>query len=129
MKLNIHDKKEQKLLSRLEVKGRLEFDGSTTPSNDAVRESVAKNVGKDAKLVVIKSIYTDYGKASADVRAYVYDSEAKLKNVERVKEDSKKESAEKPKEEWVKKASESAAPSGEPKKEESGTEKAEEKKE
>ena len=58
MKLNILDKKEQKLLSRTEVKGKLEFDKEATPSNDAVKEEIAKGVGKDAKLVVVKSIYT-----------------------------------------------------------------------
>ena len=95
MQLEITDKKEQKLLSRVEVKGIVKFDGSATPSNDKVKEAIAKNVGKDMKLVVVKNIYTSYGASSADVTAYVYDDEKKLKELEekhkKVKKVEKKE--------------------------------------
>ncbi len=100
LELNITDKKEEKLLSRLKVEGRLKFEGSATPSNDQVRELIAKNLGKDSKLVVVKNIYTQYGDASADVLAYVYDNEQKLKDIEEVnkKVKEKKEGEAVPKE-------------------------------
>lgn len=94
LELNITDKKEEKLLSRLKVEGKLKFEGSSTPSNDQVRELIAKNLGKDAKLVVVKNIYTKYGAASADVLAYVYDNERKLKELEKVNKKSKEKKKE-----------------------------------
>ncbi len=90
MQLDITDKKEQKLLSRVEVKGIVRFDSGATPSNDNVKEAIAKSVGKDMKLVVVKNIYTHYGASSADVNAYVYDNEAKLKELEEKHKKAKK---------------------------------------
>lgn len=81
LELKINEKKEQKLLSRSEIKGSISFDG-TTPSNDAVKDALAKSIGKDAKLVVVKHVYTDFGKRSALVLAYAYDNEEKLKEIE-----------------------------------------------
>lgn len=98
LELNITDKKEEKLLSRLKVEGKLKFEGSSTPSNDQVRELIAKNLGKDDKLVVVKNIYTKYGAASADVLAYVYDNERKLKELEKVNKKSKEKKEAAPKE-------------------------------
>lgn len=98
LELNITDKKEEKLLSRLKVEGKLKFEGSSTPSNDQVRELIAKNLRKDAKLVVVKNIYTKYGSASADVLAYVYDNERKLKELEKVNKKSKEKKEAAPKE-------------------------------
>jgi ribosomal protein S24E len=125
MELNITDKKEQKLLSRLEVSATISFNGSVTPSNDAVKDAIAKKIGKDIKLVVVKGIYTKYGDSSADVNAYVYDNEKKLDEIEvthkKVKEE-KKEDEETPA---------AVAPKAEEKKEEAPKEepKAEEKSE
>ncbi|TKJ17651.1 hypothetical protein CEE44_03920 [Candidatus Woesearchaeota archaeon B3_Woes] len=111
LKLDITNKEEQKLLSRLKVEGKLKFEGSATPSGDSVKEAIAKNIGKDVKLVVVKNIYTKYGSSSADVLAYAYDDEKKLKELEEVnkkpkgkKEGAPKEGAkpEAPKEEAVK---------------------------
>ena len=91
LKLEIIEKNEQKLLSRSAVKGKLSFEGTATPSNDQVKEEIAKHIGKDAKLVVVKHIYTKYGNPSADVFAYVYDDEKKLKELEEKHKKEKKE--------------------------------------
>ena len=82
MQLKIIDKKEQKLLSRLEVKAQIGFSGEATPSGDKVKQEVAKAVGKDVKLVVLKNIYTNFGEACAEVFAYVYDDAKKLDELE-----------------------------------------------
>ncbi len=131
LELNITDKEEQKLLSRLNVKGRLKFEGSATPSNDQVRELIAKTVGKDAKLIVVKNIYTKYGDASADVVAYVYDNEKKLKELEKVNKKSKekKEAAPEAKPEAHKKEAKPEEKKEEPKEEKPAEEKKEEPKE
>jgi ribosomal protein S24E len=89
MELNIIDKKEHKLLSRLEVKATISFGSNPTPSNQSVKDALAKNLEKDIKLVVIKHIYTKYGDTSANVEAYVYDNEIKLKELEKKDKKSK----------------------------------------
>ncbi|HLC88899.1 MAG TPA: hypothetical protein VJG49_02590 [Candidatus Nanoarchaeia archaeon] len=89
MKVEITSKHQNKLLNRTEVKGRLTFD-QATPTNAQLTEALAKELKKDAALVIIKSIYTEYGKRSAEFFGLVYDSlEAKTK-IERQKRSSKK---------------------------------------
>jgi ribosomal protein S24E len=102
MKLEILEKKEQKLLSRLEIKARTSFEGSVTPSNDAVKAAIAKETGKDIKLVVVQNIYTDFGTASATISAHVYDNEETLKELEETHKKGKK--GEKPAEDEAKEA-------------------------
>jgi ribosomal protein S24E len=82
MDLKITDKKDEKLLQRACVKGVADFGKAVTPSNDAVKDAIAKHLGKDAKLVVVKHIYTKFGSHSADVIAYVYDNEKKHNELE-----------------------------------------------
>jgi ribosomal protein S24E len=94
MKLEIVEKKEQKLLSRLEIKATTSFEGSVTPSNDAVKAAIAKETGKDVKLVVVQNIYTDFGTASATISAHVYDNEEKLKELEETHKKGKEKPAE-----------------------------------
>ena len=120
MNLEIIEKKEQKLLSRLEINAKISFSGGATPSNDDVKAEISKAVGKDAKLVVIKNIYTKYGDASADVLAYVYDDEKKLDELEKTHKKAKKKEGE---EEAVpKEKPKEKAPKKEEKKEEAAKE-------
>ena len=92
MKVEIDSKHHNKLLNRTEVKGRLTFD-QATPTNAQLKEALAKEMKKEADLVIIKSIYTEYGKRSAEFFALVYDSlEAKTK-IEKQKKVSKKKAA------------------------------------
>ena len=99
LNLNINSKKEEKLLGRTEINAKIDFGKATTPSNDAVKDAIVKNLGKEAKLVVIKHIYTNFGTHTADVIAYAYDNEKKYDESEvfhkRVK--AKKEGEEAPK--------------------------------
>lgn len=96
MDLKITDKKEEKLLGRIVIKGYADFGKAVTPSNDAVRDSIAKQTGKEAKLVVVKHIYTRFGANSADVIAYVYDNEKKYDELEVNHRRPKKEEAANP---------------------------------
>lgn len=100
--LNITQKKEEKLLGRTEINAKIDFGKTTTPSNDAVRDAIAKNLEKDVKLVVVKHIYTNFGTHKADVIAYAYDNEKKLDETEvihkrvKVKKEEGKEAEAKP---------------------------------
>ncbi len=92
MKVEINSKHQNKLLNRAEVKGRLTFD-QATPTNAQLTEALAKELKKEADLVIVKNIYTEYGKRSAEFFALVYDSlEAKTK-IEKQKRISKKKAA------------------------------------
>ena len=79
MKITITEKNENKLLNRVEVKGKLEFE-KDTPSNAQLTEVLAKELKTEVNLIVIKNIYTQFGKQDADFFALVYDNlEAKNK--------------------------------------------------
>jgi ribosomal protein S24E len=82
MDLKLNEKKEEKLLERTYIKGVVDFGKAPTVSNDAVKDSIAKQLGKEAKLVVVKHIYTKFGAHTADVIAYAYDNEKKYNELE-----------------------------------------------
>ena len=133
MELKILEKKEEPLLSRIMVEGEVSFD-KATPSTQEIKESMAKSLGKDGKLIDIKGIYTAFGRKKASVLCYAYDNEDVLKriNVEKkgeVKEEKPKEAAkaEEKREEGKKEAKLEAAAKTEEKKEEKSAEKVEEK--
>ena len=71
MNITIQHKTENSLLNRVEVKGRVTFEG-VTPSNAQVTEAVAKAMKAEPTLVVMKHIYTRFGHQDADIEAVVY---------------------------------------------------------
>jgi len=81
MQLTITEKKESPLLSRIEIKGTLSFD-QATPSNEELKKNLADNQKTKPELVVIKHIYTEYGKPQAEVIAYIYESKEALEKTE-----------------------------------------------
>ncbi len=81
MEVNVSGKQENKLLSRLEVKGKLTFQGPT-PAYKDVQAELGKALKKDAELVVVRHVYTNFGSPGATFDAFVYDSKEALKNVE-----------------------------------------------
>ena len=74
--MKIHDKKNEPLLSRVEVSADIEFAGAT-PSYQDVTKGVASHMKADEKLVVVRHVYTEFGNKKAKVQAYVYSDEAK----------------------------------------------------
>ena len=80
MNLKIMQKKEEPLLSRIMVESEIVFD-KATPSNQEVKTILAKDLGKDEKLLDIKGIYTLYGSRKAKVLCYAYDNEEILKRI------------------------------------------------
>lgn len=81
MKLELTEKKPNKLLHRTEIRGTVTFDGAT-PSRKDVREQVAAALKVDAGLVVSKEIYAPYGAYNATILAYAYDNADALNRIE-----------------------------------------------
>src|SRR3989338_921943 len=106
MDLKIINKKQDPLLSRVKVEAEIVFE-KATPSREEIKSKLAKDLSKDEKLIVVKSIYTDYGLKKARNVSYVYENEEFLKRIEpKIKEKSggkKKEAKEDSKEEAEKK--------------------------
>ena len=98
MELKVINKKEEPLLSRIKVEAEIAFE-KATPSRAEIKSQVAKDVGKDEKLVVVKSIYTTYGLKKAKNVSYVYENEDSLKRIEVEKKKKTGKKEEKPKEE------------------------------
>ena len=133
LKIEIKNKKENILLSRIELEACASFDKKQTPSTEEIKQELSKVLEIEKGLIVVKKIHTSFGDASAKVFAYQYLSKEELKKIERSvekKEEPKKAEAkaEAPKEE-VKK--EEPAKKEEPKEEDPKEEpkKAEENKE
>ena len=124
MKVEIKNKKENPLLSRIEVSGIVSFEGAT-PSNEQVCQAVASQLKADVSAVKMKNIYTGFGKHEAKFLAFVYKSKADLDKIEpkpkkQLEKEKKAAEAKKKAEEEAKTAAEA---SKEEKKEEAPAEK------
>lgn len=93
MKLIISEKKENPLLDRTELKGRIDFEGST-PSNQEVAEAIAGELKKEVGLVVVEKIYTLFGRQEADFQAVVYDQAEARERVEKTTKHLRKKTEE-----------------------------------
>jgi len=79
MELSITAKKENYLLQRVEVVGKIRFEGAT-PSNKEVSVLLAKDGSSIPEAVVLKRIGTAFGQKLAVVEAFIYkNAEAKGK--------------------------------------------------
>ena len=74
--MNVMDKKDEKMLSRMQVTAELEFDNAT-PKYAEVAAELASKLKADEKLIAIRHVYTAYGSKKAKVVAYLYSDEAK----------------------------------------------------
>jgi|SRR3989344_8626308 len=83
MHVSINDKKENILLGRTEVKGKIDFEGAT-PTNVKVAEAIAHQTKSDIGLVFIHHIHTKFGKEEAAFVAYVYADAAAKKRSTRI---------------------------------------------
>ena len=129
MKIEIKNKKENPLLSRIEVSGIVTFEGAT-PSNEQLTQSIASQMKTDASVVKMKKIRNTLGSHQASFTAFVYKSKEELDRIEpkpkkqlekeQKKAEASKKAAEEPKAEAPKEAPK------EEKKEEAPAEKKEE---
>jgi ribosomal protein S24E len=101
MRIEITEKKEQPILSRISVKAHIIFDKST-PSAEEVKKNLASALKADENLVIVKEIYTEFGSSEANVYAYVYNSKEEMQKIEpkpKTKEKPAAKKEEKPAEE------------------------------
>ncbi len=82
MDLKITKKKDNPLLSRAEIEAESSFFNESTPKKEDIKKKISNMEKADEKLVVVKSIYNDFGTGKADVLAYIYKSEEELKKTE-----------------------------------------------
>ncbi len=82
MDLKIINKKENDLLSRIEIKAAAEFFNEPTPKKEDIKKKIVSMEKADEKLVVVKNISTDFGAAKANVLIYIYKTEDDLKKIE-----------------------------------------------
>ena len=92
MNLKIIEETEKPLLSRKEIKAEITFD-KATPSNEEVKKSVAAQTKADESLVVVKSIYTEFGATKATATVYVYTSKEDMEKIEPKKKEKAKPGA------------------------------------
>ena len=83
MQLTIDTQKDNPLLERIYVTGKISFEGST-PSNNEVIAEVVKKIGSKEELLVIKNIYTQFSRKEAKFSAVVYNSTEARAKVERM---------------------------------------------
>ena len=96
MELKISNKKNEPLLSRARIESDITFDKATPSIND-VRDALSAQLGKDKNLIVVKSIYNEFGLRKAKGTAYLYENEEILKRFEAKKEKKKDAAKEAPK--------------------------------
>jgi len=71
-----------KLLDRVEVELYMDHITRGTPSRNEVREIVSKLYGVDPKLVVVKNIFSEYGRGSSKAHIHIYRSIERMKILE-----------------------------------------------
>lgn len=96
MNITIIQKKENILIGRMEVQGKLEFDAAT-PSNSETIAAIAKELKTTPELVVMKHIYTKFGHHVADFQSFAYktaEDRKKMETQKRKKADAAKKEGE-----------------------------------
>ncbi len=82
MEMQILKETDSPLLDRKEVKLKVNFFNTTTPSNSALESELVRKLKADPSLVVIKKVQQKFGSGEAEVTAYVYKNLDKMKFVE-----------------------------------------------
>jgi len=95
VELKITERKEEPLLSRVNLTGEIIFEAAT-PSYDEVKKKISSSLNCDEKLIVIKNIYAKFGIKKADFLAYIYNNEESMKKIEPKPKEKKKAQEEKP---------------------------------
>ncbi len=81
MKVEVLKERETPLLSRKRVSLMAEYQGPTPSRMDFLKE-VAKIVDSDPSLIIIKHIYTRFGRQKAKIIAHVYSNMDDMKKLE-----------------------------------------------
>ncbi len=81
MEIEIKEKKDNTLLQRQEVTGEITFTGAT-PSNKQLQEELAKKLGVQPEVLIIKHIYGRFGEGKAKFEAVAYATKEQLTKIE-----------------------------------------------
>lgn len=81
MKIEITEQTDKPLLARKEIEVKLTFKDKT-PSNEDLKKGISDQLKADAELIVIKHIYTKFGKPEATALAYIYTSKKEMESIE-----------------------------------------------
>ncbi len=82
MELEIKNKKENPVLQRQEITGEIKFTGAATPSNKQLQEELAKKLGVQQELVIIRHIYGSFGSGKAAFEAVAYATKEQFDKIE-----------------------------------------------
>ena len=84
MEIELTEEKENPLLRRKEVMFKLHHEAEgASPSREAARNALTKALKCGSNLLVIDKMNTEFGKRETVGYAKVYESEARLKEIER----------------------------------------------
>ena len=82
MEFNIKEKKENSLLSRIELSIEIKHFGTANPSYANIAKEIANQLKTKEDLIVIKHVYPAFGEGKSDVTAYVYKNKEALEKTE-----------------------------------------------
>jgi len=80
--IKLLEERENRLVGRKEAVFLVDHFGEGTPRRLAVRERVAEALGVPVNFVVVRRIVTEYGATRSKALVHIYDSEARLREVE-----------------------------------------------
>jgi len=96
MELKIIEKKDNKLLSRVEIIAEMVHEGPT-PGYEVIRKALAKQLDADESLIAVKHIYPSYGESRVKIIANIYEDKKAMEKIEPApSEKAKKPTEEKP---------------------------------
>ncbi|MEX2689822.1 MAG: 30S ribosomal protein S24e [Candidatus Njordarchaeales archaeon] len=82
MELEIIDKRENKLLYRIEYTFMVRHKDEGTPNRKLIREKAAELLGVPIERVVVRRVVTGFGVNDAKSEIFVYESKDKLLEIE-----------------------------------------------
>lgn len=91
--MEIISQHKSKVLPRIDVKAKVSHLDGVTPSNDHVKDELAKHFKCDKELVHVEHIFTNYGSGESKIVAYVYNDKKQMNSI--ITKSSKQREAEK----------------------------------
>lgn len=82
MEYTILEEKENKLLSRKEIKFEVDYEGEATPNILAVKSKLVALLGTKKDLIVVDNVQPKYGEPVAEGYAKVYNNKEALNDIE-----------------------------------------------
>jgi len=79
--MKLINKKEDKLNNKTIYELEIEYKGQKTPDRKSVIEEASKELGLDAKNLIVKKIKNIYGKSASKVEIHAYKSLDDLKKI------------------------------------------------